>query len=289
MRHFFLSRKVSHDETGRIARIVIRGCTLVIGFAVVSVLGAAQTLLCGSGSAACHADDSVQVKYVGGGRPCRRHSVPYCPCPPQPAEAEPAVKPAPKDVEEPGPELPSDLGDVELPDTGARMAYAPPGPSVPNMIGDFIGATSTPSGYWSTTNPGAGSVVGRLKMADNGSPMPQDRLIFDYSYFGNVPLFRVPMLPGMFRSGVDVHRFTLGIEKTFLDGLTSLEVKAPMAATLESTTVILAPPNRSDGEFGNLAVTFKGLLLRRATCALSAGMRPKWGSAWCVSIPSIYP
>ena len=67
-----------------------------------------------------------------------------------------------------------------------------------------------------------------MKIAENTSPMPRDRLIFDYGYFDNVPL-----APG----GVNVNRLTLGFEKTFLDGMMSFELKAPMASTVDSTVV----------------------------------------------------
>ncbi len=112
-------------------------------------------------------------------------------------------------------------------------------------------------------NPGAGGAVGRLKIADNTSPMPRDRLIFDYSFFRSVPLW-----PG----GVDVNRFVLGFEKTFLDELMSFELKAPMAVTLDSAIVADGVTDTTNEEFGNLALTFKGLLLRRQAWAMSAGL-----------------
>ena len=77
-------------------------------------------------------------------------------------------------------------------------------------------------------NPGAGGVVGRTKIADDTSPMPRDRVFFDYSFFDGVPL--TP-------SGVNVNRFTPGFEKTFFGGLMSFEMKVPMATTLDSTIV----------------------------------------------------
>lgn len=112
-------------------------------------------------------------------------------------------------------------------------------------------------------NPGSGGVVGRLKIAENTSPMPRDRLIFDYSYFDSVPLF-----PG----GVDVSRFVVGVEKTFLGGLASLELKVPMAVTLDSDIVSGGSTDYSHAEFGNLMLTLKGLMLRRQAWAFSSGM-----------------
>src|SRR5262249_14312798 len=73
-------------------------------------------------------------------------------------------------------------------------------------------------------NPSNGGAVGRTKIADDNSPLPRDRFILDYDYFDNVPLSR--------QTGV--HRFSPGIEKTFLDQSASIEVRLPFAATLSS-------------------------------------------------------
>lgn len=112
-------------------------------------------------------------------------------------------------------------------------------------------------------SPGNGGVVGRTKIAENTSPLPRDRLLFNYSYFDNVPLIA---------RGVNVHRFTPGIEKTFFDGMTSLELKVPMAATLDSTITQDGTTNLSSGQIGDLAVTGKVLLLEASTTAISVGL-----------------
>ena len=106
-------------------------------------------------------------------------------------------------------------------------------------------------------------MVGRLKIADDTSPMPRDRLIFDYNYFDGVPLF-----PG----GVGVNRFTPGFEKTFFNGWMSFEMKFPMATTLDSTIVQDGVTNTSHGEFGNMFLTWKTLLLLHEKWAISGGL-----------------
>ena len=111
--------------------------------------------------------------------------------------------------------------------------------------------------------PSPGGAVGRMKIADDTSPMPRDRLIFDYNYFDGVPLS-----PG----GVGVNRFTPGFEKTFASGWMSIEMKCPMATTLDSTIVQDGVTNTSNGEFGNLVVTWKTLLFRHETWAMSGGL-----------------
>jgi len=167
-------------------------------------------------------------------------------------------------------------------DASGRLGGAPLGP-VP-AGGTFLGGTTTwqsvPGGDDEQTDlytsqfqmgyvvaiasPGSGGGVGRTKIAENTSPMPRDRLIFDYSYFDNVPL-----APG----GMGVNRFTLGFEKTFVDGNMSFELKAPMASTVDSTVVQGFAVGQRSGEFGNLALAVKALLRQTETWAVSGGLQ----------------
>lgn len=112
-------------------------------------------------------------------------------------------------------------------------------------------------------SPGAGGGVGRMKIAENSSPMPRDRIFFNYSYFDNVPL--APQ-------GVNVHRFAPGFEKTFFDQLTSIDVRFPMAATLDSDLRVSGLTNTGEMEFGNVLVTFKALLASTDSWGVSAGL-----------------
>jgi hypothetical protein len=112
-------------------------------------------------------------------------------------------------------------------------------------------------------NPGSGGVVGRTKIGEDTSPIPQDRILFDYSFFDDVPL-----APG----GVNVHRFMPGFEKTFLDGSMSFEMKIPMAVTMDSTIIENGGTDLSHGEFGDLAMTVKALLLQWEHLAISGGL-----------------
>ncbi len=112
-------------------------------------------------------------------------------------------------------------------------------------------------------NPGSGGVVGRTKIADDTSPIPRDRLMFDYSFFDDVPL-----APG----GVNVHRFAPGFEKTFFDGQMSFEMKIPCAVTMDSTVVQDGGTDLSHGEFGDLALTIKALLIQWEHLALAGGL-----------------
>ena len=102
-------------------------------------------------------------------------------------------------------------------------------------------------------SPGAGLTVGKVRLSDNNSARPQDRVFVDFNYFNNVPLFEE----------TDVRRMTPGIERTFnnrLFGKGSIEARIPMAITLNSN-VVTDGPNESDyTEFGNIHFTLKRVL-----------------------------
>jgi len=137
----------------------------------------------------------------------------------------------------PGGDLADAASDYDMAESlvSEGLGATPGSYGIPNMIGDFFGSgvgsfmESSHGHYYSygtVPNPGAGGVVGRTKIAENTSPIPQDRCLFNYSYFDNVPLY-----PG----GVNVQRITPGIEKTCLGGMMSVEMKVPMAVTLDTT------------------------------------------------------
>lgn len=114
-----------------------------------------------------------------------------------------------------------------------------------------------------------GANVGFVKLSENVSPLPRDRVYFNYSYFHNA-------LIGDIRN--DVNRFTPGIEKTFADGWTSIEVRTPFAATVASTqTIDPSDPcgvvDAQDVEFGNMSVIFKSVLALGDNWAITGGMQ----------------
>ncbi len=149
--------------------------------------------------------------------------------------------------------------------------------SVPAFMGDFFGGAPTtmssngssfgflgPNG--SVAIP-ASTSVGVMKLAENTSPLPRDRVFLSYNYFSNVNLG-----PG----GIAVNRMTPGIEKTFFGGNASIEVRVPMAITLGSNTPIapsgLPAYDTNQYELGNVTTYFKALLYRDETFALSTGL-----------------
>ena len=100
-------------------------------------------------------------------------------------------------------------------------------------------------------------------MQDNNNAMPTDRIFLDYNYYHNVPFTA---------NGIDVNRFTPGAEKTFLNGMGSVEVRVPMAVSFNSNQYLGVPTDTSEPEFGNLTFIPKILLTSNDQMALAVGM-----------------
>jgi hypothetical protein len=112
-------------------------------------------------------------------------------------------------------------------------------------------------------SPTTGGVIGRTKISEDNSPLPRDRVILTYDYFDKVPLAA---------QGIGVHRFSPGLEKTFFDRQASIEVRIPFAATLTSDILTDGSTTSSAAEFGNIAVTLKGLIYGSNTLNVAAGV-----------------
>lgn len=146
--------------------------------------------------------------------------------------------------------------------------------AAPSMFGNIFSTQPTHNTVLFNTvhSPVASAFVkgpsaGELNLSDNGSPMPQDRIILDYDYFNHTPL-----APG----GIDVNRYTAGFEKTFFNGNCSFELRVPFATSLDNNVDMsesgLGRTDTHAEELGNVTLWTKGLLYRNQTCAISAGL-----------------
>jgi len=154
--------------------------------------------------------------------------------------------------------------------------------TVPNMFGDLAGGTNTikfegnpsappkfASSSFTLPMAGGGSRIG--KIAENDSPIPRDRIFFSYNHFQNV--FQVSETPSgpaptIFRQE-PLDRYTMGFEKTFLDGWTSVELRMPFTGTLNAQ---LDTVGLNAGNIGNMTVVLKSLLYMDSATAVGAGM-----------------
>ena len=187
-------------------------------------------------------------------------------CPPQPCPPPPCAAPtAPPSAGQPPsgqPPSTAEAPSAQTPESQQQAAEAQQNQNLPpergaavggetvaqNMAGDFIG----PRGQViPPTNLGRTVTVpiaarADFKLADNDSPLPQDRLFVNYNYFN----LANASASGLNFPRVSVHRETFGFEKTFLDGAASIEFRAPIYET--SGAFGVAP----DG-FGDLTVVLK--------------------------------
>ncbi|HEX4589079.1 MAG TPA: hypothetical protein VH120_04075 [Gemmataceae bacterium] len=145
-------------------------------------------------------------------------------------------------------------------------------PFTPFMLGDFIGPVA--------------NLFTQFKIAEGESPRPIDRVFFKYNYYDNVDPTRWRN-PTQLIHDVGIDQYTIGMEKTFFDGLVSLGLRLPfytidadpkcltLAPNPLTGTAALVPggPGFDESYFGNLIAIAKALLWddRESGSALSAG------------------
>src|SRR5271157_582969 len=134
----------------------------------------------------------------------------------------------------PYPALPAEMFGPSAPSLTELSGFARGG--IPQMIGDLGPGLSIPQPYPPTPPPPPPSPrrasalvpsVRGLKIAENQSPRPQDRLFFSFNYFANVNAalnrrFEAPV------NDIQVYRYIFGLEKTFDDGNGSIGVRLPL-------------------------------------------------------------
>lgn len=151
-------------------------------------------------------------------------------------------------------------------DNGTLMAYSLA--SVPDMIGDTLAGRYRL--FFGTERPIALTIPiaggdGYEKIADDTSPIPTDRVFIDDNYFNHAAFTGNGGIIGL-------NRFTIGAEKTFFDGICSLEVEAPVDSGLRPDQDVDALTCDNQGTvFGNLSLTLKCLVYRSDDLAVSVG------------------
>lgn len=124
----------------------------------------------------------------------------------------------------------------------------------------------------------------RLNVSENNTPVPTDRTFISYRHFKNVTDVRVLTA---FQRDYNVDRFTIGTERTFLDGMGSLELRLPLERRITSNfgtfvsggvdflddNDIIEPFNgERQNELGNVAAMLKMLMISNDKWNVSAGL-----------------
>jgi hypothetical protein len=138
--------------------------------------------------------------------------------------------------------------------------------AAPQMFGDLFGNSMYLNGSLLSLAGGGR----RYKSAVNFRALPTDRLFINYNHFNNVPIVVSPATPNqLVVRDQPFDRYTLGVEKTFFNGLTSVDFRAPYSSALDSN--LLVTGHRQATEFGNISLAAKVLLVARDRWALSGG------------------
>jgi hypothetical protein len=110
------------------------------------------------------------------------------------------------------------------------------------------------------------------KIAENGVALPTDRIFFNYNHFHNIFQMQsqttAPPGPLLARQE-PIDRYTIGFEKTFFDGLTSIELRMPFNGAYDATLPGLTVSN---GNIGNLGLIFKALLYEGEALGIGVGL-----------------
>jgi hypothetical protein len=140
------------------------------------------------------------------------------------------------------------------------------------MLGDFFDQGAQ---VWSPGNrtaladlPTAGGGR-RVKIAENNKALPMDRCYFMYQHFHNALDANPNVLAPGFGRAFSVDRYTVGLEKTFLNHCWSVDVRMPFSSDYGMATDGFAVEG---GEIGNLAIIVKRLLVANECGAVAAGM-----------------
>ena len=156
------------------------------------------------------------------------------------------------------------LASLSRPDSLQRL--------MPQMFADSPAAPLSVvinDGLIATTDLPLAGGARRMKVASNNRALPQDRVILQFQDFVNAYTADASQfIVGPASRTIDLNLYTLGFEKTFLDGNASLDVRMPFANQLE-----LATPNFGveGGTIGNLNAKLKLALISEQNYCFSVG------------------
>jgi hypothetical protein len=150
----------------------------------------------------------------------------------------------------------------------------------PNMFGDSFESgngmfVSGPSGFGSANAPLAGGNR-RMKISEDDNSLPQDRVFFLYNHFHDaVSIDDFPISSPATQRSISLDRYTIGFEKTFHDGLWSVELRMPFGGGYGYESADFAS---NAGQIGNLDFVLKRVLYKSETTVAAIGL--------CVDTPT---
>jgi len=147
--------------------------------------------------------------------------------------------------------------------------------SVPNMFGDIFPGTGRllaidagiPFAGGEASFPLAGGAR-RNKIAENNKALPMDRVYFMYNRYQDALLADTTVSGGPIREFA-VEKFTVGVERTFFDGLCSIDVRMPFTTDFGFFSPAF---DVQGGNVGNLAVAIKRSFYQTDNTSVVAGL-----------------
>jgi hypothetical protein len=132
------------------------------------------------------------------------------------------------------------------------------------QFSDLAGTRPGPGPGVTSSNIAIGGGDRRFKIADSNSPIPVDRVFFNYNHFHNA-LTTV--------DGRETHldRGVLGLEMATSNLMSSFEIRLPFASGLSSTQTFSQTADNTGAEFGNLSMAVKQLMCQTPTMRHSVG------------------
>lgn len=162
------------------------------------------------------------------------------------------------------------------PRPGAALGLA----SIPYMIGDTAAGTCFGlRGVVFADLAHPSLTCSRLNISENNSAIPTDRIYYSYRHFENSTRLQFFQFTDVY----DVDQHTIGGEKTFLEGLASVEMRVPILYRLRSDVISLVDPfvsgvvdlvadDNREAAFGNLSFIMKGIMYEQSNFVLTGGL-----------------
>jgi hypothetical protein len=97
--------------------------------------------------------------------------------------------------------------------------------------------------------------------------VPTNRIIFDYNYFHNVQFTQ-----SLKQTPIQINRFTIGFEKTLLKEHASIEIRIPLAVTVNNQLSLFGENDVDQLRLGDMTVITKYVLFERRNIIWTTGI-----------------
>lgn len=194
---------------------------------------------------------------------------------PQPATPDDAAFPEPSSPPTVAPRLAQLLASYQRTPSRTRLA------SVPKMFGDSIGRIAGLSSQPNGVSVGGGPPVDigipigssrASKVGDHNAALPVDRIYFNFNHFHGALDATVGANPIAATDSQSINRYTFGWERTFLEGLWSVELRMPFTETYGLAIPALGGTATGGGNVGNLAVVLKRMIYETDDTVVALGL-----------------